>query len=116
MVGNAVCAPVAEWVGRRLVDPGDYDHSSDGPLATGRPWPTAAWGDSGLAHRVELSEWPVRLPRPHLRDFLRYPLNPLSERAALGFLKRAERAQLRFPDGLLAELRSHATMMSESAA
>jgi len=42
-----------------------------------------------------------------LAAFLKYPTRPLSERAARGFLGRAERSTLRFPDGLLDALRDH---------
>jgi len=63
LVANAVSVPVAEWVGRRLATPGDYDASDDEPLESSEPWPTAAWGDDGVAYRADVSTWPVRTAR-----------------------------------------------------
>jgi DNA (cytosine-5)-methyltransferase 1 len=101
LVGNAVSVPLSEWVGYRLSDPRPYEFGGDVVLQPGEPWPIAAWGLDGKAHRVELSEWPVREPYRDLHDFLEYPMKSLSQRAAAGFLSRAARSQLRFAPGFL---------------
>lgn len=110
MVGNAVSVPVAAWVGRRLCEPGKNQAALTVPLTAGEPWPKAAWGRGDAAHPADMSMWPVRQPYQHLHAFLRFPLSPLSARAARGFLSRAERAMLRFPPGLLDAVRRHAAI------
>lgn len=108
MVGNSVSAPVAEWIGRRLLEPGDY-RGDDAPR-TGATWPRrAAWADlDGVVHEAGVGPWPVWRPRPGLVQFLQHPGKPLSARAASGFLRRAARGSLRFPAGFLTELEDHA--------
>jgi DNA (cytosine-5)-methyltransferase 1 len=106
MVGNAVSVPVAEWVGRRLIRPGDEIDLKESDLADAR-WPTAAYGSDGDRVRVDASTWPERRRYRHLDDFLRYDTAPLSERATAGFLARAEASSLRFVDGFLADVRTH---------
>jgi DNA (cytosine-5)-methyltransferase 1 len=106
LVGNAVSVPVARWLGRRLHDPRPFEAESV-PLGGGDPWPTAAYGKSGQAWRVDVSMWPERRRRQHLADFLRFPVKPLSLRATQGFLKRADAGSLRFPPGLLDDVALH---------
>lgn len=101
LVGNAVSVPVAEWLGRRLTGQTTPYHSRDERLDPGSPWPKAAWGSDGLVYTAEASMWPVRRRYQHLSEFLRYPTVPLSLRALQGFLSRARRSTLRFPDGLI---------------
>ncbi len=116
LVGNAVSVPVAEWVGRRLATPGDYDASNDERLANTEPWPTAAWGDDGVAYCANVSTWPVRRRYQHLVDFLRYPTPPLSERATAGFYSRASQSNLRFAPGFLDAIDRHLTKMRRKSA
>lgn len=105
LVGNAVSVPMAQWVGERLAQPGSYDGSRDRSL--GAKWPHAAWGDAQHSCAVNVSDWPVRHPRPHLLDFLQHPLAPLSVRATAGFLARTRRGRLRFPPGFLEDVAHH---------
>jgi hypothetical protein len=49
----------------------------------------------------------VRKPYQSLEDFLIEDAAPLSERATMGFLDRASRSSLNFPDDLLADVASH---------
>jgi DNA (cytosine-5)-methyltransferase 1 len=42
LVGNAVSVPVSEWLGRRLLEPGEYNDSQDLELDAGGMWPAAA--------------------------------------------------------------------------
>lgn len=108
LVGNAVTVPVAEWIGRRLAQPGSYDFSADQPLLESAPWPKAAWGESGRRHKSEVSERPLDMGIPSLDSFVELEWMPLSKRATEGFVARASEGNLRFPEGFLTALRRHA--------
>jgi DNA (cytosine-5)-methyltransferase 1 len=112
LVGNAVSVPVSEWVGGRLASPGSYDGSSDVPMKGA--WPSAAWGAAGQAFSAPLSQWPTRVPAPHLTDFLHYPTTPLSARATAGFLKRTSRSSLHFPEGFLDDVAAHLERVTQN--
>jgi DNA (cytosine-5)-methyltransferase 1 len=117
LVGNAVSVPVARWIGERLVEPGVFHAPSDSHLLPrGVSWPRAAWGHRGKVYPVELSMWPVKQPYPHLSEFLRYSLVPLSARAAAGFHGRAAASTLSFEDGFLTDVARHEARMSRRAA
>jgi DNA (cytosine-5)-methyltransferase 1 len=112
LVGNAVSVPVAHWTGERLVAgsanvAGEYEL-----LQPGDPWPKAAWGRDGKAHRAHASLWPRQDSYQHLSEFLAHPLRQLSDRALTGFLGRADRSTLRFPPGLLDAARRQLTQLS----
>jgi len=107
LVGNAVSVPAAEWIGRRMAKPGVPLDFPTIPMRDHRHWPTAAWNLGEGRVRVEASERPVRRQRQSLEEFLRYAPALLSEKATAGFLRRTERAKLRFPEGFLAALRAH---------
>ena len=109
LVGNAVSAPVAAWIGERLAAPVPYC-STDSPLKPGDPWPTAAWGGGGAAFRADMSTWPVGAPFVHLHEFLQDP-TPLSLRATAGFLRRASVSRLRFTPGFLDHVADHLARM-----
>jgi DNA (cytosine-5)-methyltransferase 1 len=115
LVGNAVSVPVAEWIGRRLVE-----QAGETPvgiaLKRGVAWPRAAWGHKGKVYAVDASAFPMRAPGPSLREFLRFPRRPLSHRAAAGFLSRALVSGLKFEDGFLDDVRRHVMRMARSAA
>ncbi len=115
LVGNAVSVPVAEWVGRRLAAP-TGSGSAGTLLKRGVAWPRAAWGHKGKVYAVDVSAFPVRQPAPSLREFLRFPRQPLSHRAAAGFLSRALVSSLNFEEGFLEDVRRHVDRMARSAA
>lgn len=104
LVGNAVSVPVAEWVGLRLLSPGDW--TPRGESLRGTRWPQAAWGDGGTRRAVDVTVMPFARPF-ELRSFLQDDLRPLSLRAATGFRERTQRSTLRFPDGFLRSLDEH---------
>jgi DNA (cytosine-5)-methyltransferase 1 len=114
LVGNAVSVPLSTWVGQRLLDPKRYEFAGDDVLQEDDSWPTAAWGIDGKAHRADMSEWPVSMPYVGLADFLEYPVKPLSERAASGFLSRAERSGLRFVESFLDDVAVHIESLREA--
>lgn len=113
MVGNAVCVPMAHWVGKRLVAPGSVLNAETAPLDGTHRWPTAAWGDRSGRHRVSLSMFPEANPFG-IEKFLHDPLTPLSVRAASGFLSRAERSNLRFAGGFLDSVRRYIDTMKSA--
>jgi DNA (cytosine-5)-methyltransferase 1 len=110
LVGNAVCANVAEWVGERLI------HGAADPVPESRAmkvggWPPAGWGEANRRYETVVSTYPRCMSAVPLRDFLKHDLNPLSLRAASGFLSRAERSALTFPPRMLTAMREHIEVM-----
>ena len=88
---------MAEWIGKRLNDPGRFDPALETPLQ-GAAWPIAAWGTSGERFAVDVGMRPFGGAPPPLLAFLERDLNPLSYRASAGFLRRAESKKGRFSD------------------
>lgn len=113
LVGNAVGVPAAAWVGTRLGEPGTYS-PNDREIALNGAWPAAAWGEGHKVFMASISMYPVQLKYRHLAEFLERPHNPLSERAAAGFLGRARSSTLRFPPGLLDSIEGHIQRMREA--
>jgi len=114
LVGNAVTVPVAAWIGRRLRNPGEYDHSWDRTLAHGCPWPAAAWNLGRGRHEAgEISMWPLAENRPSLTGFLLEP-TPLSAKATAGFLSRLRSSSLRRPAWFDAALAAHLKRQSSN--
>jgi DNA (cytosine-5)-methyltransferase 1 len=109
-VGNAVCVPMSEWIGRRLAAPGIIVEGQwDVPL-DGQRWPAAAYGADGKAWRAPVSMNPYQATFD-IRKFLNLPVKLLSVKATAGFLDRAHRGKLRFSDGFLEDLTSHLARM-----
>jgi len=115
LVGNAVSVPVAEWIGRRLIDP-TGEAPAGSPLKRNVPWPRAAWGHSGKVYRIDVSTFPMRQEAPPLREFLHFPRALLSHRAASGFLNRALQGGLRFEDGFIEDVKRHVERMARPSA
>lgn len=111
LVGNAVTVNAAEWIGRRLRAPAEYDAVGDAPLGTAVAWPTAAYNVDGIRFAAAVSKWPVRVAATPLQAFLQFDTEPLSAKATAGFLSRAYRAKLRFPAGFLEALEEHLARM-----
>lgn len=111
LVGNAVSVPVATWVGERLASPGDFQIRNEEPVKPGRSWPNNAWNVGEGRFTSDLSEWPVRIPRPPLAEFLEFEPKPLSVRATVGFRERTKRGTLNFPKGFLDAVDRHLARM-----
>jgi DNA (cytosine-5)-methyltransferase 1 len=112
LIGNAVSVSAAEWIGRRMAKPGAPLNLPAVELRDHSPWPAAAWNIGGGRMGIEVSEWPINRKARSLEEFLRFPPVPLSEKATAGFLKRTERAKLRFPEGFIAAVQAHLERMS----
>lgn len=105
LVGNAVSVPVSEWLGRRLSEPGQYTRSGLRRLAPGEKWPSSAFGDKTGRWEAAVSEFPIECEFTPLRQFLSEDLQPLSFRAAKGFLCRFQNSSLRKDEKFVAALR-----------
>lgn len=115
LVGNAVSVPVAEWLGRRLLNP--TGATPEGTLLQrGVSWPRAAWGRNGEVYSVALSTWPERTTVVGLREFLRFPRAELSHRAAAGFYNRSELSCLKFQEDFLKDVKRHVDRMARNVA
>lgn len=112
LVGNAVTVPVAEWLGRRLAKPGQFDRSKASSLNEQKRWPKAACGSKFDRFAISIGSAPVYLDRQDLHLFLKFEGEPLSARATRGFLQRAENASLRFAPGFLDGIRKHLDKMT----
>ena len=107
LVGNAVCVPMAQWIGHRLMAPGQF--SGKPQIWMGSGLPIAAWGGKGKFNAADVSKWPLRRGRQQLSRFLHRDLKPLSARATEGFLGRAGVCtNVVCSSRFLASLRTHA--------
>ena len=111
LVGNAVCVPVAAWLGGRLRNPGRITLQGIRSIERPGAWPSAAWNVGSGVQTAEISEWPKQPAPTNLAQFLRWPCKPLSFRAADGFLRRTGRGTLNFPDGFLVAIETHVNRM-----
>jgi DNA (cytosine-5)-methyltransferase 1 len=114
LVGNAVTVTVAEWIGRRLRSPGEYDSSWDSPLR-GTPWPRAAWGDSTGRFESRVSAWPRAVVGQPFHEFVpSEDRRDLSARATIGFLGRLRSSSLRRPSWFEPALERHYERMTRT--
>lgn len=104
LVGNAVSVPVAKWLGNRLANPRKYDDHDDEKLLQRDKWPTAAWNMGGGRRKANVSEHPVKRKRGVLSAFAVESWPDLSKRALSGFVSRARKGSLRYPEGFLEAL------------
>lgn len=104
LVGNAVSVPIAEWIGNRLGDPGEYVSQDDCEFIQGASWPNAAWCMGGKRMVANVSEHPVERRRGCLSAFATETWPDLSERALSGFVHRARKGRLKYPEGFLEAL------------
>ncbi len=98
LVGNAVCVPMAAWLGSRLGEAQTDPPPQGAERLTGsHRWPDAAAGDSDGVWSVPSGAFPLGGQAQPLADFLRHPPLPLSSRAATGFTNRLFDSSLRRP-------------------
>lgn len=113
LVGNAVSVPVPRWIGSRLNNPGEYDRSRDLPFKEEGRAPRAARFDGKKRYEVAISTDPLGLRSPSLAALMGDDHTLLSRRATAGFLSRARRAKLRFPEGFLDTIERHLEAVEE---
>lgn len=101
LVGNAVTVNVCQWIAEGLLYPSDIGPDVFHPHATNK-WPDAAFGEKGKVWRVNGAYGPFN--RTSLTSFLKYPPKPLSQRAVIGFIGRALKGNLKYPDGFIEAL------------
>ncbi len=114
LVGNAVPVPLSTWVAERL-DTDDAWSATTTERTKPGSWPRAAHGADGRAWKVDVTDWPRQVPMTPIGEFLEHPTAPLSRRAAAGFLSRAEKSTLHFPEGMKQAVRDHITAIDEGA-
>jgi len=113
LVGNAVTVGVGRWIAGRLTTPEDPIIETDDVPPVGKRWPDAAWGDHSGSWVVDASQWPRCEPYTSLLDLVDPDeCEAMTQRAATGFLTRAERGSLNFVGGFLDDVRAH-TMQLE---
>ena len=93
LVGNAVCVNMAQWLAKKIINPGKFD-SNLGKEIHRKKWPKAAYGSEGHVYEVSVGLWPVDNHSVSLKDYLKYPLKPLSEKGMKGFYSRAVNSEL----------------------
>lgn len=98
LVGNAVTVNVCQWIAEGLLNPSDFGRNGFRPHTTNK-WPDAAFGEKGKVWRVDGAYGPFN--RTSLTTFLKYPAKPLSHRAVNGFIGRALKGNLKYPDGFI---------------
>jgi len=108
LIGNAVTVNVFEWIGSRFRAPNPEGRNVCGwEIREGKKWPSSGWNVGEGRFGLELSYFPANFKRKPMKDWLKYPLKPLSERATRGFLSRLERSKLNFPNGFESLIRKH---------
>lgn len=98
LVGNAVTVNVCKWIAEGLMEPPDIGPKVFHPHKTNR-WPDAAFGEKGKIWCVDGAYGPFN--RVPLSTFLKYPIKPLSHKAVTGFIGRALKGNLKYPEGFI---------------
>lgn len=111
LVGNAVCVPVAKWVGDQLARRANARSAAPPVGLVDGTWPRAAALVNGNASTVDVTTWPVRRKQRPLEEFLNYEPKELSLRATTGFEKRLSSSTLRAPNDFRVALKKHIKRM-----
>lgn len=109
LVGNAVTVPVAEWIGKRLINPGSPVDVERWEFDRCGRWPRAAAAIGGVMEGWKISERPLQATPPaSLASMMnRYGAVPLSIGATRGFSTRLKASKLRSRPGFIEALESH---------
>jgi DNA (cytosine-5)-methyltransferase 1 len=113
LVGSAVSVPVAEWIGRRLAEPGNCSRQAEYGFGDAGKLPRAAFFDGKRRLAVDIGPDPLGIRPRSLTEFLtdRQRQQLLSVKATYGFLARTRRAKLRFAPGFIAAVERHLSAM-----
>ncbi len=107
LVGNAVTVGVAEWIGKRLIEPG-VDELAYAEWSGMGGWPKAAFGGGGRVFGVEADEWPIGAHYRSLGDVISpTSVTPLSLKATSGFWGRLQKTNLGRHPGFREALDAH---------
>jgi DNA (cytosine-5)-methyltransferase 1 len=103
LVGNAVSVPLSEWVASRINTTYGYGETPlEGEVFNhSGAIPRAAYVENGKWISVNASSIIGKDSFVPLREFLQFPLKPLSVRALSGYLSRAHQGERKFPEGFL---------------
>jgi DNA (cytosine-5)-methyltransferase 1 len=108
LVGNAVTVGVFSWVGKRLLVPNSRGLEIAGWAKRDlEPWSDAGWNVGNGRYSAALSRFPLQERDIDLVTWLKYPMKPLSEKATAGFLSRARKGNLKFPEKFILTLERH---------
>ena len=120
LVGNAVCADVAEWIGGHLAAPKTSDPTIVGEKIGQGRWPDAACSSDAGPRAVKCGDWPVSRKLQSIVSFVGSDASSLSVRATDGFVGRVVRAvrtgKLRVPEQFVERLRQHSLRVAREAA
>ncbi len=111
LVGNAVSVPVAHWLGRRFQKPRPYTRVDEALLPRSK-WPNSAWGADGRRWTAAVSDRPIDMGVPSLKEFASADWKSLSLRAASGFFLRTQQGSLRFSKGFLSRIEAYVERQS----
>ncbi|WP_049946277.1 DNA cytosine methyltransferase [Butyrivibrio sp. WCD2001] len=101
LVGNAVCVNMSQWLAHRIFNPGQFDTKLSKEIHR-KKWPKAAYGYEGHVFEVNVGMWPINMNTPPLKDYLQYPLKPLTKKGMRGFYTRAvESTLINYPESFI---------------
>lgn len=113
LVGNAVCVNMSHWLAKNIMNPGKFDASIAKEIHR-KKWPKAAYGYEGRVFEVNVGLWPVDNHSVPLRDYLQYPLKPLSEKGMNGFYSRAVTSELiNYPERFIKSMERYLETIKE---
>lgn len=99
LVGNAVTVDTVSWIANKIINPEQYNAMNDVKMSESiTHWPKAAWGKDGERYISLASLYPQDNEQIELMSFLKYPVKPLSLKAAKGFEKRLLEGNLKYPE------------------
>lgn len=108
LIGNAVPPGLAQWLGERLRDPRPFVAKEARRFDGLKGWPSTGWGTDGQAFTAPISAWPRRLRYTHLKEVIELDQSePMSWRAANGFLRRLDESKLRIDPIFLRDVEEH---------
>jgi DNA (cytosine-5)-methyltransferase 1 len=106
LVGNAVSAPVSDWIASALEKTSESSNVFGTPIEKVAPLPHAAFNHGDGWQKIDSSTHITHETHVPLRDFLNFPLQALSPRALTGYLKRVDEGDKKFPEGFVEALRT----------
>jgi len=111
LIGNAVCVNMSHWLAKNILEPKPYDKFLEKEIHR-KKWPKAAYGQHGKVYEVEVGTWPIVSESVPLKDFLRFPLKPLSLKGMNGFYSRAVTSELiNYPGEFITSMEHYLAML-----